>query len=191
MVRMHCLTFQFYGMAYNPRYHQLPIADLKRRVGATAIDFVSAWLIGVLGGSVLGPGFGQWLSFVVAWFVLRVLVVQNNRGQSPGHWALDMKVVHESSGRMPRFEGLARREGALGFACSLVFISFFSYGVLLFVLGLPIGYDLWMASTDRELGQTLHDRWGRTVVINTVRGYSLDLKLRDWFEDFREKSRRY
>lgn len=177
----------------NPQYHQLPIADLKRRVGASAIDYILAWLAGGLGGSVLGPGFGQWLVFLMAWFVLRVLVVMNNRGQSPGHWALDMKVVNEASGKMPSLEWLARREGSIGFACSLLFISIHNpnYLVILFVLALPIGYDLWIASVDRELGQTLHDRLGRTVVINTLRGYSLDLKLRDWFEAFRERSRKY
>ena len=177
----------------NQQYNQLPIADLRRRIGAAAIDFVIALGVSSIIASALGGGaLGAWLFFLICWYVIRVLFVLNNQGQSPGHWALDMKVVQENSGRMPRQEWMLRREAAIGFVCSLLLISLQnqSYGILIFVLAIPVGFDGWCASTDRQLGQTLHDRWGRTVVINTVRGYSLDLKVQQWIADFQERSRR-
>ncbi|MCM1984348.1 RDD family protein [Lyngbya confervoides] len=176
-----------------PRIHQFPLADLKRRAAATAIDFGLAWLISSLGSGLFGGAiFWAWIIFLLAWYLLRVLWVTNNQGQSPGHWALDMKVVQEKSGRLPSWEGLVRREASLGFACSLLIIALnnsASYGVLLFLLTIPIGFDLWIASTDREWGQTMHDRWGKTVIINTTRGYSLDLKIKQWLKEFQARSR--
>ncbi|NJN23351.1 MAG: RDD family protein [Acaryochloridaceae cyanobacterium RL_2_7] len=176
----------------NQQYNQFPIADLRRRIGAAAIDFAIALVVSSIVTSVLGGGaLGSWLLFLICWYVIRVLFVLNNQGQSPGHWALDMKVVNQNSGRLPRQEWMLRREGAIGFVCSLLLISLQnqSYGILIFVLAIPVGFDGWCASTDRQLGQTLHDRWGKTVVINTLRGYSLDLKIQQWIADFQERSR--
>ena len=176
----------------NPQYNQLPIADIRRRVGAASIDFLLAWIVSsFMGGALGGAAFSDWIVFLASWYGMRVLLVLNNQGQSPGHWALDMKVVREDSGRMPRQEWLLRREGSIGFVCSLFLIAFQnqSFGALFLVLMIPIGFDFWLASTDRQLGQTLHDRWGRTVVINTVRGYSLDVKLRQRFQEFQARSR--
>ncbi|MEM9136728.1 MAG: RDD family protein [Cyanobacteria bacterium P01_F01_bin.42] len=176
-------------MPRNPQ-HQMPIADLRRRVGAAAIDFILVWLTSALIGSSLGgAAFVYWVVFLGGWYALRVFIVLNNQGQSPGHWALDMKVVEEYSGRMPRQEWLLRREGAVGFVCSLFLVGLQgqNLGSLIFVLALPLGVDFWMGSTDRRLRQTLHDRWGRTVVINTARGYSLDLKLTRRLNEFRDR----
>lgn len=176
----------------NQQYNQLPIADIRRRTGAAAIDFLLSWAISsFVGGALGGLAFGYWSIFLASWYGMRVLLVLNNQGQSPGHWALDMKVVQEESGRMPRQEWLLRREGSIGFACSLFLVALQnqSLSALLFVLVIPIGFDFWLASTDQRLGQTLHDRWGRTVVINTLRGYSLDVKLRQRFQAFQARSR--
>jgi uncharacterized RDD family membrane protein YckC len=175
----------------NPQYNQLPIADIRRRVGAAAIDFLLAWITSTwVGGALGGAAFSDWIIFLASWYGMRVLLVLNNQGQSPGHWALDMKVVQETSGRMPRQESLLKREGSLGFACSLFMVALTpSHSALLLVLILPLGFDFWLASTDQRLGQTLHDRWGRTVVINTLRGYSLDVKLRQRLQEFQERSR--
>lgn len=172
--------------------HQFPIADIRRRVGAAAIDFILVWLTSSLIGATLGgAAFIYWFVFLAGWYILRVLIVLNNQGQSPGHWALDMKVVDEYSGRMPSQEWLLRREGAVGFVGSLFLVGLQSQGLssLIFVMLFPLGFDVWLASTDRQLGQTLHDRWGQTVVINTLRGYSLDARLLRWIEEFREQQR--
>ena len=172
------------------RQHQLPIADIRRRLGAAAIDFTLVWLTTSLIGSALGGAtFIYWFSFLACWYVLRVFVVLNNQGQSPGHWALDMKVVQEYTGRMPRQEWMLKREGMVGFTASLILVGLQgqSMSALIFVLVLPIGFDFWLALTDRQFGQTFHDRWGRTVVINTLRGYSLDVKVLRWVDEFRAR----
>ena len=55
---------------------------------------------------------------------------------------------------------------------------------------IPFGVDFWLASTDRQLSQTFHDRWGHTVVINTLRGYSLDVKVLQWIDELRARRSR-
>jgi uncharacterized RDD family membrane protein YckC len=171
-------------------YHQFPKADLKRRIWASAIDFVITWGLATLGGSIVaGVLIGQWIVFCLIWLGLRVILTHKNQGQSLGHWALNMKVVHEQTGRIPRLEYLTKREAAVGFATSLLYIATThpSFGMVLFVLILPIAFDLWSATADPDFGQTLHDRLGQTVVINTRRGFSLDLKVRRWLETLQSR----
>jgi len=163
---------------------RLPRAKLWRRSAATSIDFVLAWFISVLLGG--NQGLAEAIVFVVAWAGLRVFLPLRNQGQSPGHWAVDTKVVDEELGRVPLLGDLGRREGVSGGAALLALLALESLwtnpaGALL--IG-PLVLDCGLAFAD-PMRQTFHDRWGGTTVIGTRRGYSLDLKVKKLFAQAR------
>lgn len=169
---------------YDPYPQQLPPkkpskAQMGLRLAASAIDFLLAWLLSTV--AIVGNAnlqIGQWIIFAILWMLLRVVVVMNNRGQSPGHWAMDMQVINARSGQVPRIEALIRREAIAGGCCLLALIGFNSGGLALLVLAVPLAIDNSFGLLDPVRLQTLHDRWVNTAVIYTTRGYSLDLKLK-------------
>jgi uncharacterized RDD family membrane protein YckC len=160
-------------------------AKLWRRSAATTLDFVLAWFISVLLGG--NQPFAEAIVFAVAWAGLRVFLVLQNQGQSPGHWALDMKVIDEETGRVPLLEVLAKREAVLGGSALLALLAWKSlsagpFGLLLLI---PLILDCGLAFLDSTQRQTFHDRWTGTTVLASLRGYSLDLKVRKLFAQAR------
>lgn len=168
------------SLYFEPAFARLPRAKVWRRGVASAIDFAAAALVSAtLGATAAGSGV-QFLVFAVVWFILRVAIVAKNQGQSPGHWALDMKVVDAKSAKVPGLIELARREGVLGAGALLILLGLthLGWGPVVFLLAAPLTVDCSAAVTDRLRRQTLHDRLGKTVVVQTFRGYSLDRKIK-------------
>lgn len=167
------------------RYPKVPI---ERRAAAFFIDFATVWFISSFFGIAL-----QWLIFLVTWLILRVVIVEKNSGQSLGSWALDMKVIHARFNKIPDLLILTKREGILGIASLIAMIGLsinVSNGISMLLLISPLVVDCGMALADEELNQAFHDRIAETIVIQTRRGFSLDLRLKQLFNQIKRNFRR-
>jgi uncharacterized RDD family membrane protein YckC len=145
-------------------------------VAAFAIDFGAASLLSTLGGaSAVIP------LFLLSWYGLRVILVVKNQGQSLGRWALDMKVLDPKFRSVPGLVELTKREAITGFGSLLLLLSLVNLSPtngLILVAPIPLLIDCGLAFLDDEFRQAWHDRIARTVVIQTRRGYSLDIKVK-------------
>ena len=153
-----------------------PRAPLWRRGAALAIDGIVVGIPSSLGS----PGF-QLVGFALLWAIFRIVVVSKNQGQSLGRWALDMRVIDSEFGRTPQLLPLVQRETLLGLATFLTLEAIGHLGGLnaWVIMGLiPLGLDAALAFTDDLGRQTFHDRWSQTYVVQSRRGYSLDLRLK-------------
>jgi uncharacterized RDD family membrane protein YckC len=165
-------------MRLEPVHTRFPKVPIERRAAAFFIDFVGAWLVSAILG--FNP-FLQAVVFLLAWMTLRVVVVSRNQGQSLGRWALDMKVLDAKYSKIPELLTLAKREGILGFCALLAMIGLsigLANGISMLVLATPLAVDCGIALADEENQQAFHDRIAQTAVIQTRRGYSLDLRLK-------------
>jgi uncharacterized RDD family membrane protein YckC len=159
-------------------YSRFPKVPIKRRVAAFAIDFVVIWLCSCLVGNNL---LLQILVYTFLWFGLRVVLVSNNQGQSLGRWALDMKVLDARFSKIPGLLTLGKRESILGLSTFLALIGLswtFANPISFLLLITPLAVDCGLAFADQETQQAFHDRIGQTIVIQTRRGYSLDIRLK-------------
>ena len=167
----------------------IPRAPVWRRGVATGIDAVLAWGL----SSVLGPSL-HWPVFLLLWLALRVVLVANNRGQSIGRLAMDVKLLDLRSRRIPTFLDLAKREAIVG---TVVLLALIGLGLLAqinpagILLIAPLGIDYATALADTERYAALHDRPVDSVVIQTQRGFSLDLKVRRWYQLLLDRSERF
>ncbi|MBW4521668.1 MAG: RDD family protein [Scytolyngbya sp. HA4215-MV1] len=158
------------------RFRKVPI---ERRVAAFLIDFGSIALLSTLGGSAAFIPL-----FIFLWVGLRVLLVVKNQGQSLGRWALDIKVSDAKYTATPLLPELLKRETLVGLGSLMVMIGLANLSpstggvVLLFI---PLAIDCSFAFADEENQQAFHDRLARTIVAQTQRGYSLDLKVKRLF----------
>ncbi len=160
--------------SYSRRFPKVPI---ERRVYAFLIDFVLVWIISSLVTNI----FLEFLTFCFLWFILRVVVVDRNHGQSLGRWAFDMKILDARFNKIPPIASLCKREGIICVAAFLAMIGFkinFFNLLSMILLVTPLFIDCVMAITDEELNQAFHDRLAETIMIQTKRGFSLDLRLR-------------
>jgi len=151
---------------------------IERRAAAFLIDFVGVWLVSSLLGFNL---FAKVIVFLLSWSPLRVAVVFNNQGQSLGRWALDMKVLDAHDTKIPRLLTLAKREGILGFCALLATLGLnigLANGISMLLLMFPLLADCGIALTDEGTRQAFHDRVAQTIVIQTRRGFSLDIRLK-------------
>ncbi|WP_448562709.1 RDD family protein [Trichothermofontia sp.] len=176
-----------------PRYRdRLPRVPPTRRGGALAIDFVLVWLLSSFAGS-----FWQVPIYLLLWLGVRVFWVFRNQGQSLGRWALDMKVVDARYGRVPSLLALTKREAIIGGCTLLLVVSLNSFikpsgvpnGAILLAV-VPLLGDMALAFGDVQKRQAFHDRIAGTIVVQTRRGYSLDLKLRRLVAQLRQRVRR-
>lgn len=152
---------------------------MERRVAAFAVDFGAVSLLSLLGGRG-----GYMLLFLLAWFGLRVILVVKNRGQSLGRWAFDIKVVDPKYRAIPGLLALCKREAITGLGALFVLIGLVSLSPtngLILLAPIPLLVDCGFAFTDTEYRQAYHDRLARTVVVQTRRGYSLDIKVKNLF----------
>ena len=169
--------FPRHGELFPPRY--LPKVPLDRRVFAFAVDFGAVSLFSLAGGSSLVIPL-----FILAWLGLRVLVVEKTRGQSLGRWLFDIKVADPRSGATPGFQELFKRETLTGISALLALIGLINLSPtngLILIAPIPLLLDCGFAFTDAEYRQAFHDRFVGTVMVQTRRGYSLDIKLKKLF----------
>ncbi|AFZ36786.1 RDD domain containing protein [Stanieria cyanosphaera PCC 7437] len=170
-------------------YRRFPRVPIKRRVGAFLIDFVTVWFVSSFFGNSI-----QWLIFILGWLVMRVVVVDKNQGQSLGSWALDLKVIDARFNKIPDLVVLGKREGILGFAAVLAMYGLeinLRNGLSMLLLLTPLLVDCGIAFADEELNQAFHDRLASTIVIQTPRGYSLDLRLKKLLAQIKNNMRKY
>jgi uncharacterized RDD family membrane protein YckC len=167
-----------------PQKHY-PRGEITRRGMALGIDFMGVWLVSsLLGTNNLGIQFIQIFVFILAWLVLRVVIVYNNQGQSLGRWAVNLKVLEIETGqpvsRIPEIQALLKREAIVCVCCLLVSICLKNIiaNPTAIVLTLPLVIDCGAALSDTQMRQAFHDRYARTIIVSSQRGYSLDLKVK-------------
>lgn len=158
---------------------RFPRVPISRRIAAFAIDVLVIGLLSLLFGRQAFI-----VMFILLWLALRVVVVAQNKGQSLGRWAFDIKVINPKYRAVPGLLELTKREAMTGIGAALAWIGLINLSPtngLLLVLPIPLLVDCGLAFTDDEYRQTFHDRIAQTIVIQTRRGYSLDIKLRRLF----------
>jgi uncharacterized RDD family membrane protein YckC len=169
-----------------------PQVDFGRRGMALLIDFLGVWLVSsFLGSSEPGIQIVQILVFVMGWLVLRVVVVYNNQGQSLGRYALDMKLLEVETGKVPDLHTLLKREALVGVQALLVSIALNNIirNPTAILLVIPLAIDCGAAFSDPQIRQALHDRYARTMIVSSRRGYSLDIKVKRLVEKLRRDMR--
>ncbi len=167
-------------------YRYFPRVPLSRRIGAFAIDFIIIWLIGAIAGTRL-----FFPIFLIAWLTTRIIIVGKNKGQSLGRYALDMRVV-DRTGRTPLLSDLCKREGMLGLETLLALMGLNALSPAQawpLLLILPLLIDCGFAFGETHWRQAFHDQVAQTLVIQTSRGYSLDLKLKQIVAQLRRSMR--
>lgn len=174
-------------MRRRSRPPRIPKAPIWRRSAALSIDTVAVWLI-----SSFVTGLGGFLLFFFLWFFLRVIIALRNRGQSLGQWLFDMRVVNLEFGKIPGFQKLLQREAIVGLGAFFATTGISNLSpergwALLAVL--PLLVDCGFALGDEVYRQAFHDRIGETLIIQTRRGFSLDLRIRYWLDQFNSRVR--
>lgn len=169
-------------------YRRFPRVPAERRIGAFLIDFITVWFVSSFFSKTIG-----WLVFLIAWLIMRVIIVDRNQGQSLGRYALDMKVIDTRFNRLPDLITLGKREGLLGFTAMLASLGLgsFANGLLLLFLLTPLLVDCIPAFFDEDLDRAFHDRLAETMIIQTPRGFSLDLRLKKIFAQIQRNMRKY
>ena len=175
-------------------YRRFPKVPLDRRTYAFVLDFMSIWFI-----SSFFRGILQGLIFVICWLTSRVILTEKNQGQSLGSWAFDIKVIDVQFSKIPGLVKLAKREGIIVLVELLATIGLkmsFHNGLSMLLLIMPLLVDCGIALGDQNLNQAFHDRIAGTIVVQTYRGFSLDLRLkklqlivRDKINNFRWRSK--
>jgi uncharacterized RDD family membrane protein YckC len=174
-----------------PNPKRLPRVPLERRAYAFLIDFILVWLV----SSVADKNwFLELVLFIFAWLITRVVVVDRNKGQSLGRWALDMRIIDPRLNRSPSMLDLTKREGLLGLAAFLAMIGLkinFANPISLFIFVSPLFADAAMALGDEEYYRTFHDRLSQTQIVGTRRGFSLDLRVKKLINEFKRSRRKF
>ena len=172
-----------------PDYRNYPKVPLDRRAWAFATDFLSVWFISAFFATNL---IVQWLVFLVCWWALRVLLVDKNRGQSFGNWLFDIKVIDPRFNRIPELLNLFKREAMLGVGSALAIAGLqnFTSGLVMLLLLSPLAVDCSLALIDEETNLAGHDRLAGTFMVQTERGFSLDLRIKKIFGQIQRSMRK-
>jgi uncharacterized RDD family membrane protein YckC len=170
-------------------YRKYPKVPLDRRAWAFASDFLSVWFISAFFATSL---IVQWLVFLICWWILRVLIVEKNQGQSLGTWLFDIKVIDPRLSRLPDLLSLSKRELMVGVGAALAIagIQNFSSGLTLLLLITPLAIDCSLALLDEETNLAGHDRVAQTFMVQTERGFSLDLRVKKIFGQIQRRMRK-
>lgn len=164
-------------------YRRAPKVPLDRRAYAFLLDFVAIWLT-----SSFFTGWAQAFVFIALWLLTRVVVTEKNKGQTLGRYAFDIRLVDIQSNTTPSLLSLAKREGLLGLLALLAMVGLninVQNGLSLILLITPLLVDCGYALGDDELNQSLHDRFAQTLMIQTRRGFSLDLRIKKYWVEIR------
>ncbi|MCF4968590.1 RDD family protein [Nostoc sp. CMAA1605] len=179
-----------------PQKHY-PKAELNRRAMALGLDFLVVWLVSAFFNSnQAGIQFAQIFVFVSGWLIVRVLVAYHNQGQSLGRWAFDLKILEVQNGqvigRIPQLLALLQREAIIGFGAILVSIALGNLRAnpTAILLVIPLAIDCGAALSDTQMRQALHDRYAKTFMVSSRRGYSLDIKIKRIVGTLRRNVRR-
>lgn len=175
---------------YRPDYRRYPRVPTNRRVGAFAIDFLTVWFISSFFASNL---FFQWIVFLPAWLIMRVIIADKNQGQSLGRWAFDTKVIEPRFNRLPELLALFKREIITGLGSALAIAGLqinFSNGLSMLLLLTPLAVDCSFALLDEEANLAFHDRVAQTFMVQTERGFSLDLRFKKIFGQIQRSMRK-
>jgi uncharacterized RDD family membrane protein YckC len=172
-----------------PIYRPFPKVPLERRAWAFVIDFLVIWLLSAIAGVVL-----QWLVFLGLWMLVRVVIAERNKGQTLGRWLFDMKVLDPRFKKIPTLVTLIKREGILGSAACLAMIGLQYYnltnGIGMILLCCPLFADCALALADERFQQAFHDQMAQTVIVQTRRGFSLDLRLKKLLAQLQQNMRK-
>ncbi|AFY73318.1 hypothetical protein Syn7502_01215 [Synechococcus sp. PCC 7502] len=179
-------------MYFEPAYNRLPLAPIGKRIGSFALDFFGCAFIGKLGESLLGineqSGWGL-VVFALVWGGDRVLFAGNNQGQSLGRWLLSLKTVDMQYGKSSGIAELFKRELVVYPFLAFVLAASKSPTSLALFAVLPLVIDAAFAIADSRKMQTLHDKLGKTIVIETRRGFQVDQKLSKLFRQLSKMPR--
>ena len=172
-----------------PDYRKYPKVPLDRRAWAFAIDFLSVWFISAFFAASL---IVQWLVFLICWWIFRVLIVDKNNGQSLGNWLYDLKIIDPRFNRIPDLLSLFKREAVVGVGSALAIAGLqnFTSGLSLLLLLTPLAVDCSLALIDEETNLAGHDRLARTFMVQTERGFSLDLRIKKIFGQIQRSMRK-
>lgn len=173
-----------------PDYRRYPKVPLERRISAFVIDFLSIWFISSFFASNL---IFQWIVFLPAWLIMRVVIVEKNQGQSLGRWAFDIKIIDPRFNRLPDLLALAKREIILGSAAALAIAGLqinVRNGLSMLLLLAPLAIDCSLALLDETSNMAFHDRVAETFMVQTERGFSLDLRLKKIFGQIQRSMRK-
>ena len=172
-----------------PNYRKYPKVPIDRRAWAFAIDFLSVWFISAFFAANI---LVQWLVFLLCWWIFRVLIVDKNRGQSLGNWLYDIKVIDPRYNRLPDLLSLSKREALLGVSSALAIsgLQNFTSGLVMLLLISPLAVDCSLALIDEETNLAGHDRLAETFVVQTERGFSLDLRIKKIFGQIQRSMRK-
>ena len=166
-------------------YRRSPKAPFERRAYTFLIDFILVWLI----SSLVTNLFLEFIVFTFLWLALRAIVVQANKGQSLGRWAMDLKIIDLKLNRPPSLLNLCKREAILAtiaFAAMIGLKINFRDILLMFLFLTPIIVDTVTVFSDDENSQSLHDRFANTIITQTRRGFSLDLRIKKLIKELEE-----
>ncbi|MBE9125890.1 MULTISPECIES: RDD family protein [unclassified Coleofasciculus] len=170
-----------------PLHKRFPKIPIERRAYAFLIDFVAVWLTSSFAGRY---PLLQMVVFLLLWLAMRVILVSNNKGQSVGRWAMDIKVIDAKYSKIPGLVTLGKREGILGFCALLAMIGLnigLANGISMLLLIAPLLADCGVAISDPDAQQAFHDRVAKTITIPTRRGFSLDLRVKRWVAQLRRR----
>lgn len=158
------------------------LATWQKRLGSFALDFGLG-----LGASYLAQGvmalFGAgaetvdltgYTVFFAAWLINRGYFQSRPEGQSFGKWLLNIKVIDTETDQSPSLIRSVAREGVT------------SLFILTETLAVPLIADGIFAIFDQQKRQSIHDRAGRTQVIEAEEGFELDQKAVQFLEQVLE-----
>ncbi|MGG6293597.1 RDD family protein [Leptolyngbya sp. AN02str] len=166
---------------------RLPKVPIRRRGYALGLDILT---IGILSAFFGGSFWAQAFVFALGWWMMRVALVANNKGQSFGRWAFNMRIIERRQRITPTLLELTKRETILGICAFLAFwgvlhLSPTSAWVLLLMV--PLGLDIASAYANVEQGIAFHDRYSDVSVVPSQRGYSLDVKIRQLVAEVQDR----
>ncbi len=165
-------------MDFEPAYSRYPLATINQRLGALIVDFLSCWFMAELILSLLSITTSSPLrlfTFICTWFVFRVLAAARGQGQSFGRWLMSIRVIDAEFGKTADLGAFLKRE-IFVFACSLFLIETITSTFIVFAW-IPFAADAAFAIVDEEKRQAFHDRFSRTISIQSRKGFQIDQKL--------------
>ncbi len=168
-------------MFAEPAYERMRLGLVGQRIFATTIDFFGCSFVGQFIEAFFNIQGGlRLVVFTLVWGFARIFFASGNQSQSPGHYALSLKIVDMSNGRPVGAIELAKREGVIFVPLFFVLLSVqnFNYqSALPLFVSLPLVVDIAFAFADSRKRQALHDRFAKTIVVMSRRGLQLDQKI--------------
>jgi uncharacterized RDD family membrane protein YckC len=165
-------------MDFEPAYSRYPLATVNQRLGALIVDFLSCWFISELTLSLFSITSSsplRFFTFLVTWFVFRVLIASRGQGQSFGRWLMSIRVIDAEYGKTAGIGAFFKRE-IFVFVCSLFLVETITSTLIVFAW-IPFAADAAFAIVDNEKRQAFHDRISSTICIQTRKGFAIDQKL--------------